>query len=345
MLAQLIQLIKDGKETEVIDLLQSKYFNLNFTDVHQKNVLMYTCEYKHQHLLQFLIEKYNQDDRLNLNLLDSQNQTALYYACLNEDAYTIDKLVENGIDVDSLNINLETALNFSASKNLTLSVDTLLKHSKNLSDSDWQRRTPLIWACKIHNKDMMLKFLEAGLDPNKIEQNGMTCLYHATQYNDNDMINTLIKFGANLEIVNDIDKTVLHYVAQFNRISVVENLIEKNANLNPLDNRGKTPLMYACEAKHMDLAHILIRHGAKFSFLNNYDRTGFSNILNNISSFNFLLFHTSDNDTLIQYQNIIEDLKGEYKEQIRLIENVLLNQSLKKKLLRLYKEYTKRIKI
>ncbi|OUM57807.1 hypothetical protein PIROE2DRAFT_17096 [Piromyces sp. E2] len=92
-----------------------------------------------------------------------------------------------------------------------------------------QVNTPLIYACKHNNENMVAYLIEQGVDLNKENRIGNTSIFYACLYGNENIFKALIKNGVN-----------------FNK---------KNKN-------GQTPLIYACYNKNEYIIKALIKNGA-----------------------------------------------------------------------------------
>jgi len=102
-------------------------------------------------------------------------QTALHLAAMGEDPYWLDQLLERGVDPNLSNTitaapPLFDAL-FAARPN---NVDRLLAAGARLDVHDRTGNTPLHQAAKVNDLESVLKFLEAGADPDATNRIGVT---------------------------------------------------------------------------------------------------------------------------------------------------------------------------
>lgn len=136
--------------------------------------------------------------------------------------------------------------------------------------------TPLIWASKSKNLDMVRELIGAGADVNAARMNGnrMTPLLWASYNGDLDMVRELIRAGADVNtarIGNDwsargkfIDNvTPLMVVSYDGHLDIVRELIKAGANVNVVSTFKGSPLILAIIAKHFDIVRELIEAGAE----------------------------------------------------------------------------------
>ncbi|OUM66909.1 hypothetical protein PIROE2DRAFT_29779, partial [Piromyces sp. E2] len=99
-------------------------------------------------------------------------------------------------------------------------------------DSD----TPLIWACKNRNENIVKLLIENGVDLSKVNKDGDTPLIWACRMKRENRNDDIAKF-----------------------------LIENGADLNKANKDGNTPLIIACESEHIYrhiVINLLIKNGA-----------------------------------------------------------------------------------
>ena len=101
--------------------------------------------------------------------------------------------------------------------------------------------------------------LDAGVDVNAKEENGMTPLHYAAQYGRKEIVELLIDEGAEVNAKDEDGWTPLHEAAHYGRKEIVELLIASDAEVNAKDNDGRTPLDFAGGAT----AELLLKHGGK----------------------------------------------------------------------------------
>jgi ankyrin repeat protein len=153
-------------------------------------------------------------------------------------------------------------------------VKALLDNGAQLNvkaDKSKDNPTPLHFAVKHNDVEVVNALLSAGANPNIKSKNGVTPLHTAAQYNELDVVKALLSAGANPEVEAKNVGTPLHLASQHNEIDVMEALISAGANVNiQSDGRGDlksvTPLMIAAsKSENPEKIRYLLEHGADTS--------------------------------------------------------------------------------
>jgi uncharacterized protein len=105
--------------------------------------------------------------------------------------------------------------------------------------------------------------LQAKVDVNTAQGDGMTALHWAASAEDLEMAQALVKAGAGLKATTRIDHaTPLLTAARSGNAKMIALLAEAGSDVNAASVNGTTPLMLAAASGHADAVKILIDHGA-----------------------------------------------------------------------------------
>ena len=106
--------------------------------------------------------------------------------------------------------------------------------------------TPLTYAAKYNNRDIVEFLIEKGAKVNKADDEDVTPLYNAIIYNNIDIVKLLVENGADVNKANAKNETPLHIAVHHGYKKIVKILIENGANINTQDTINKyTPLHLA----------------------------------------------------------------------------------------------------
>ena len=136
------------------------------------------------------------------------------------------------------------------------------------------------------NVDVLFDLLIArGADPDLGDHTGETPLHWAAKAGDHEIVCLLLQKGAQSDPADKWGRTPLSRAAERGHNLLVERLlVDGRADSNSRDRRGRTPLSWAAENSHLHIVETLVDHGADVEirdnegqiplwwFLNNTDR-------------------------------------------------------------------------
>jgi len=105
--------------------------------------------------------------------------------------------------------------------------------------------------------------MRKGMDPNSIDNSGMTPLEYAVRYSDEDMAEMLIEQGADVNRLDARGRTALMAAAAYGKTDAAELLLDYKADPNIVRNDGMTALMFARQYGHTEIEEMLVESGAK----------------------------------------------------------------------------------
>ena len=105
--------------------------------------------------------------------------------------------------------------------------------------------------------------LEAGANPNALDEYGASSLHLAAQGGYNEIINLLINSQANVNLLNKDGWTPLHFAARKGLLETSFLLLKSRVNFDIAGTRyGRTALHYAAEQGHVKVVSVIIKAGA-----------------------------------------------------------------------------------
>lgn len=149
-------------------------------------------------------------------------------------------------------------------------IETLLKAERtdpNLGDlTPWGLR-PLHTVGKLGNILLAKLFLEgckkSDCDINALDNGGATPLHFAARYGNKDMLNYLLDHSAIMSIADKCGRTVLHRACEAKHKDIAQVLINRGFDVNATDNFGWTPLFHSVFFSNILMVEFLIENGAK----------------------------------------------------------------------------------
>lgn len=100
--------------------------------------------------------------------------------------------------------------------------------------------------------------LDAGADPEWIDDNGDPLVVVVARVGDTEELELLLDYGANIDGSNSHESNPLLIATQYGCLGTVKMLVERGAKLNCVDNDGDTPLVLAIAYRHEDIAAYLV---------------------------------------------------------------------------------------
>ncbi|XP_075237812.1 uncharacterized protein LOC142334030 [Lycorma delicatula] len=142
-------------------------------------------------------------------------------------------------------------------------IHRLISEGAQINTHDYHGLTPLMYAIKINDKEIISRLIYSGENVNGIDEEGRSCLFYAVMFtNVEEVINLLINKGADLNLTNNknyrytakvienydvsCQKIFLNYLVRLNmNKKFIFDVICKGADVNAVDEHGRTPLINA----------------------------------------------------------------------------------------------------
>jgi ankyrin repeat protein len=230
-----------------------------------------------------------------INNRDSQGRTALMLAASNDKEKIVDALIKAKADISLKDNSKNTALICAVKNNFTTIVKRLCEAGANPNEimTGW---SPLLWAVRSENIEMVITLLNAKADPyvkhhpsglsvlrqalskkdaemvkvlcqvtvplDEIEFDGNTPLICAVLKNDHDSLNILLKYGAKTETLNNANETALMFASSKGNVRLVQTLLNQGANVHFRNNLRRSALLCALESGQIEIVPVLIEKGA-----------------------------------------------------------------------------------
>lgn len=187
--------------------------------------------------------------------------------CLNNNNINIQSYLDDGVDIDIVT-NDKTALIVAIEKRFLTTIQQLINYGANVNNMDI---SPLHYACKLGNIEIIQLLLGNGADINLINNSGKSPIYYACKHGNIELIKYLIEHGANFNDISIINHLI--NAIDNNDIELLKYYIEHGANINEEDSNGYSLLMYSCMNNKYDMVKYLIDNGADVFDTDNYKYT------------------------------------------------------------------------
>ena len=123
--------------------------------------------------------------------------------------------------------------------------------------------TPLEYAIKKGNQEMVKILIENGADINTINKKGDTPLTYAIQKGSKKMTRVLIEQGADINAMGKDGYTPLTYAIQKGNKEIMKMLLESGVDVNKKDGIGNTPISLAIKKGKFSISYLLIKRKVK----------------------------------------------------------------------------------
>jgi len=142
---------------------------------------------------------------------------------------------------------------------------------------DENGRTPLHWATRGTDNEVLTYLIEKGADLNALDSNGTAPLHSLASRGNADGIRILLAKGADIEIKSSNKSTPLHFAVLGKRVEIIRLLVERKADLESRDEQGRTPLVVAArEMAGPDVVRALLDLGANIDSVDRFGDTALS---------------------------------------------------------------------
>lgn len=207
-----------------------------------QTALMYAARGGHLESVQVLLKAGASVSAKDKNARDSMGENQpLHHAMASRNPAVIEELISAGADVNALNMFGDTPLNRAIEENNLEAARLLLKRGATVNLKSKRRCRPPLCAASWAQipppaiRDFILLLLEAGADPNAVDNLGRTALYALVTARD---------------IPNEI------------AVPLLEKLLQTGAKSDCVDKEGDTPLLHAVMYWNPPAVKLLVQAGA-----------------------------------------------------------------------------------
>lgn len=190
------------------------------------------------------------------DLLDELLQTSF-----NENA--VDKIFQQGLDINWQNDSHEGYLHLCAEKNLTQSMEWLIKNGADIELPAKENQTPLFYAVHAKAKDAIEVLINNNVNVDHLNAHGRTALQEAVISDTRNIIDLLITHSHSLNNVDEHGHNLIFdAVSNGNKDLISKVAKNKDVDINQIDKSGKTILHQSSVLKNSDIAIDLMDKGA-----------------------------------------------------------------------------------
>jgi len=179
------------------------------------------------------------------------------------DAAAVRALLAKKADVNTPAVDTSTPLHWAVKSNNLEIVNLLIDAGANANAETRYKITPMSLACSNGNAAIIERLLKAGVDANSTSEEGQTALMTAALNGKVDAIKMLLTHGAKVNAVEPYKgQTALMWAAGEGNADAAALLVEFGGDVKSKSKAGFTPLLFAVMNNQIAAAKMLLEHGA-----------------------------------------------------------------------------------
>jgi ankyrin repeat protein len=188
---------------------------------------------------------------------------ALIEAVKRGDAGAVRAQLAKKADVNAPSVDTSTPLHWAVKSNNLEMVNLLIDAGANVNAATRYKITPMSLASSNGNAAIIERLLKAGVDANSTSEEGQTALMTAALNGKVDAIKMLLAHGAKVNAIEPYKgQTALMWAAGEGNAEAAAMLIEFGGDVKAKSKAGFTPLLFAVMNNQIAAAKILLEHGA-----------------------------------------------------------------------------------
>lgn len=259
-------------------------------------------------------------ETIDLNVKDRNGNYLLYLAVIKNDLKIVKNLIENRIKLDIIDSDGYSILYIPIKLNYSQMIDLLLNSDNNLigislvNIKDKFNETPLFYAIKYTNIDIIKRLLSNGADPNFKNKNYMNSLHKSILKKNLDIVRLVLPYINNINNKTITGYTALQLSCSLHLIEISELLLINGAEPNVYEFEYEIyPIFYPVIENNNKLTTLLLKYG---SDINRQDYLGNTILHYSIINDNIELLNCIFNKaTVIKNNNSIFDENINNKSQ------------------------------
>ncbi len=203
------------KSLDVMRLLVASGADVQATDQWKRNLLHWFSG-RNVEITRFLLSQ-----KVNVNARDFEERVPLFSALQSSDTTSAELLLRSGADITAADRHGETVIFYAAKPANLASTSFLLKRGVSPRVRNNREETPIHATLRYLNDvrsertELTRMLLDAGVDANALDQQGVTALHVAASQLDYAAMEVLLKHGADPNIGDPAGRSPLHWVAAF----------------------------------------------------------------------------------------------------------------------------------
>lgn len=271
-----------GEKIEQDELLAKKVFSSFLMEESKESIAFLTHVYAKQEYAEdirrklsnlkhyYSWKKIHSVTPFKAKLLDARGASWLFTSIRAREVELTQLLLANGAD-PSLSIpeHDETPISFAIKEDQEDIVEMLLEHGADPNQTCSYNNKPIFLAIERNNIDITKNLLDKYANPNQVLANGNTVLTFAIKQENINIVNMLLNYGADVHQTASFDLghgkvtiTPLTLATTKGNADIVNSLLNKHADPNKSDEDGTTPLFIAAKMGYVEIVKILLNNKA-----------------------------------------------------------------------------------
>ncbi|XP_056640906.1 serine/threonine-protein phosphatase 6 regulatory ankyrin repeat subunit B [Diorhabda sublineata] len=208
----------------------------------------------------------------DVNAVDNEKHTVVHWAAVCGETAALRAVLAAGANVSTPDVHGGYPLHYAAQmcggdrdSNLGMQVlQTLLSHPEiKVSETDVDKRQPLLWAASAGSSRAVLALIRAGANVEASDEDGLTALHCAASRGHTDCMDTLLTLcGASVDVIDTNGCTALHYAVTLGHADATALLLAHGADPNRQDRKGRSPAHCGCAKGQFETVKLIGVHGA-----------------------------------------------------------------------------------
>jgi len=212
-----------------------------------------------------VVEKILELESLDINTADKNGKTALHFAAEKGYVGIVRRLLDAGVaGINSRCRKSETPFSQAVKKGHTEVVRLLVTGQDDVTTSDSERGTAILWAAEAGQEAVLRLLLSEGrFSPDVVDERGRTALLQAAKHGYAKIARLLLETGrVDVNRQDSEGRTSLSWAAGNGHRHVVEVLLQdKSLHINTQDCVGRTAVMWAAKKQHRETVRTLLATG------------------------------------------------------------------------------------
>lgn len=227
------------EDIELYKLMFSNGVDPNYTSDSKLNILLALArsDAKDENLYQYLIEK-----GLDWHSQDEEGNGFFHYSAMAGNVENMKMALREGVDFKVMNANGENAMFYATygRRRREVKLETFMFMDSLGLDADivnWEGQTPLHYAVRNGNTEVIDFFLDRGVNINQIDKNGNTAFMNSI-FGDVENVEKLVPLVDDINRINHKGQSALSRTVIYSLKDAFNHLVDQGADLAVIDENG-----------------------------------------------------------------------------------------------------------